>query len=161
MKHSRFLLTGARLSAAPLSEKSINVEKSSVMIGNNNENSSSSSSSISEYLTKTIPGYRVEDLLVDDTYELHKSEEMVPLSESELVVAELPIWVPQIQTLQSFGHCDYGFGVKGLDQNQQCYDALKGIGEQWSTDDSFMVPQINTPPSSSNKRPRVSSAWDF
>lgn len=69
MKHSRFLLTGARLSAAPSSEKSINVEKSSVISSNNNE---SSSSSISEYLTKTIPGYRVEDLLVDDTYELHK-----------------------------------------------------------------------------------------
>lgn len=74
MKHSRFLLTGARLSAAPLS---CDMELES---NNNNKpandsiisSSHSSSSSISDYLIKTLPGYRVEDLLDDDATGLYK-----------------------------------------------------------------------------------------
>ncbi|PUZ76803.1 hypothetical protein GQ55_1G319500 [Panicum hallii var. hallii] len=71
MRHTRFLLTGVRLSAEPAACPSPPSE---------DENSSGSfapppapatshgsdSSSISEYLTKTLPGWHVEDFLVDE-----------------------------------------------------------------------------------------------
>ncbi|XP_062222613.1 B-box zinc finger protein 20-like isoform X2 [Phragmites australis] len=78
MRHTRFLLTGVRLSAEPAACPAPPSE---------DENSSSSSfcctardaappapatshgsdsSSISEYLTKTLPGWHVEDFLVDE-----------------------------------------------------------------------------------------------
>lgn len=199
MKHCRFLLTGSRLSAAPLSaaippqdvielgnSSSINKLNATVDKSNQNKsmvvkessvistptvtpapsNGSSNSSSISEYLTKTIPGYCVEDLLVDDAYGLYKNGEMVPFSEGGVAVAEFPIWVPQVQSsnflptgFNGSVHCNYGFGHEELNQNQHYY-GLKVAREQLS-DDSFMVPEINTPVSSGNQRPRPSSAWDF
>jgi hypothetical protein len=76
-RHSRFLLTGVRLSSAPVDPPPAVSEKK----GQEEENSSSlrnagscsgagattaSASSISEYLTKTLPGWQVEDFLVDD-----------------------------------------------------------------------------------------------
>lgn len=112
MKHNRFLLTGLRLSSAPISSSS-SPEEEMVVAGNNNSNLNSKSvpersqdkafpaddsvlrssdssittstfaaaataapaasnsstgggSSISDYLIKMCPGWRVEDLLVDD-----------------------------------------------------------------------------------------------
>ncbi|KAL5208275.1 hypothetical protein ABZP36_032710 [Zizania latifolia] len=77
MRHSRYLLTGVRLSSepaaspAPLSE----AENSSSFCCSEDDavppapatshGGSSGSSSISEYLTKTLPGWHVEDFLVD------------------------------------------------------------------------------------------------
>jgi hypothetical protein len=58
MRHTRFLLTGVRLSAEPAARPPPSEE---------DENDSSGSSSISEYLTKTLPGWHVEDFLVDET----------------------------------------------------------------------------------------------
>lgn len=88
MKHGRFLLTGARLSATPLASashlKEVTELDSNGVINNkpavyptislvpSNGGSSSGSSSISDYLTKTLPGYRVEDLLDDDGSGLYK-----------------------------------------------------------------------------------------
>jgi len=77
MRHTRFLLTGVRLSAEPAACPSPPPPSE-------DENSSASfccgaapppapatshgsdSSSISEYLTKTLPGWHVEDFLVDE-----------------------------------------------------------------------------------------------
>lgn len=103
MKHSRFLLTGVRFSAAPLSapdteaaaaansrdgaiwkskkgEAVVADPTAAVVPGNAiktaafhsasasfSATSGGSASSISEYLTKTCPGWHVEDLLVEDT----------------------------------------------------------------------------------------------
>ncbi|RRT66421.1 hypothetical protein B296_00014053 [Ensete ventricosum] len=53
MKHSRFLLTGIRLSASPISFPEAAITGSNV-------------SSISEYLIKMCPGWHVEDLLGED-----------------------------------------------------------------------------------------------
>ena len=105
-----------------------------------------------------------------------QNDEMVPFLESDLAAAEqFPIWAPHAPQVQSMNilptgvnglvHCDYSFSViKELNQSQQ-YDGLKGAREQQWSDDSFMVPQMNTcsvlSNSSSNKRPRPSSAWDF
>lgn len=82
MKHSRFLLTGVRLSAAPITPSSSSSSSNSrspgdeKVAGNTNSKSSTANakqdknlavegSSISEYLTKVCPGWHVEDLLID------------------------------------------------------------------------------------------------
>lgn len=80
MKHNRFLLAGVRISAVPISSPpSAEPEtKTAVFVRKENKTSVadastscgttgiSAASSISEYLTKTCPGWRVEDLLVDE-----------------------------------------------------------------------------------------------
>ncbi|EES11195.1 B-box zinc finger protein 20 isoform X2 [Sorghum bicolor] len=84
-RHSRFLLTGVRLSSAPVdsaagpSEEEGEEEENSSSPCNDDScsggaggagatttPSASDGSSISEYLTKTLPGWHVEDFLVDD-----------------------------------------------------------------------------------------------
>lgn len=97
----------------------------------------------------------------------------MPFSEPELAAAaaaaeEFPIWVPQVQSLNfiqtSFSgsvQCNIGFGLKELNQNQQYYHHGLKVSREQLSDESFMVPEINTPVSSANKRPRPSSAWDF
>lgn len=90
MKHNRFILTGVRLSAAPVSSSPYPVPEATAakaatktIMTMNNQNtalvadvsspmtftSSSTTtvtSNISEYLIKMCPGWRVDDLLVDD-----------------------------------------------------------------------------------------------
>ncbi|OAY85427.1 B-box zinc finger protein 20, partial [Ananas comosus] len=84
MRHSRFLLTGVRLSSAPLDESARNNGASTAEDGRSpgkvsreimlaasvaaaeEEAACSNSSSISEYLIKTLPGWRVEEFLTDD-----------------------------------------------------------------------------------------------
>ncbi|RWV96610.1 hypothetical protein BHE74_00057902 [Ensete ventricosum] len=87
MKHNRFLLTGARLSAAPIpcspSLESEEAEKANTVTTANQNKASvaggsspiastgaatatTATSSISEYLINMCPGWRVEDLLVDE-----------------------------------------------------------------------------------------------
>ncbi|RCV34748.1 hypothetical protein SEVIR_7G194000v4 [Setaria viridis] len=83
-RHSRFLLTGVRLSSAPVdspapsegedqeeeelenSGSPCNADSCSGGAGATTAASASDGSSISEYLTKTLPGWHVEDFLVDD-----------------------------------------------------------------------------------------------
>ncbi|XP_062186150.1 B-box zinc finger protein 20-like isoform X2 [Phragmites australis] len=81
-RHSRFLLTGVRVSSAPVdspapSEEDQEEEEENSSSPRNADSSSgagasaatasaSDGSSISEYLTKTLPGWHVEDFLVDD-----------------------------------------------------------------------------------------------
>ncbi|XP_066345609.1 B-box zinc finger protein 20-like isoform X1 [Miscanthus floridulus] len=81
-RHSRFLLTGVRLSSAPVesagpSEEEEEEQENSTSPCNDGScsggagagattASASDGSSISEYLTKTLPGWHVEDFLIDD-----------------------------------------------------------------------------------------------
>ncbi|CAN6279366.1 unnamed protein product [Urochloa humidicola] len=74
MRHTRFLLTGVRLSAepaaspapAPPSEDENSSGGSFPSAAAPATSHGSDSSSISEYLTKTLPGWHVEDFLVDE-----------------------------------------------------------------------------------------------
>ncbi|PWZ37146.1 B-box zinc finger protein 21 [Zea mays] len=80
-RHSRFLLTGVRLSSAPVdsagppeedeqdnSRSPCNDDSCSSGSGAGGATTATASdgSSISEYLTKTLPGWHVEDFLIDD-----------------------------------------------------------------------------------------------
>ncbi|KAG2567729.1 hypothetical protein PVAP13_7NG264624 [Panicum virgatum] len=75
-RHSRFLLTGVRLSSAPVDSPAASEEEENSGSPCNADScsgggatataSASDGSSISEYLTKTLPGWHVEDFLVDD-----------------------------------------------------------------------------------------------
>lgn len=73
MRHARFLLTGVRVSSEPAASPAPPSEEentSSLCSGDDDaaatSHGASSGSSISEYLTKTLPGWHVEDFLVDD-----------------------------------------------------------------------------------------------
>lgn len=77
MRHNRFLLTGVRLSSEPAASPvpPSEEENSSSFCCSGDDaappapatsHGGSSGSSISEYLTKTLPGWHVEDFLVDD-----------------------------------------------------------------------------------------------
>ncbi|KAK3141928.1 hypothetical protein QOZ80_4BG0340000 [Eleusine coracana subsp. coracana] len=79
-RHSRFLLTDVRLSSAPVEDSPAVPEKEGQEEQEEDKSSSpgiadsfsaatasaSDGSSISEYLTKTLPGWHVEDFLVDE-----------------------------------------------------------------------------------------------
>ncbi|CAM0903570.1 unnamed protein product [Alopecurus aequalis] len=81
-KHSRFLLTGVRVSSAPVDSPAPSHQEEAQQEEENNSSpcnadscsggaasataSPSDGSSISEYLTKTLPGWHVEDFLLDD-----------------------------------------------------------------------------------------------
>ena len=78
-KHSRFLLVGAKISAALVDQEPTSPDcgsaacaqdsstyRSSVLeCSNNNSGSDGGGSSISDYLTNICPGWRVDDLLFD------------------------------------------------------------------------------------------------
>ena len=87
-RHSRFLLTGVRVSSAPVDSPAPSHQEEAQQQKEEEEEENSSSSpcnadscsggaasataspsdgsSISEYLTKTLPGWHVEDFLLDD-----------------------------------------------------------------------------------------------
>uniref|UniRef100_A0A0D9ZNN3 B box-type domain-containing protein n=1 Tax=Oryza glumipatula TaxID=40148 RepID=A0A0D9ZNN3_9ORYZ len=75
-RHGRFLLTGVRLSSAPMDSPAPEEEEeeeagedyscSPSSVAGTAAGSASDGSSISEYLTKTLPGWHVEDFLVDE-----------------------------------------------------------------------------------------------
>ncbi|RZR81813.1 hypothetical protein BHM03_00008115, partial [Ensete ventricosum] len=75
MKHSRFLLTGVRLSAAPkLEAEAVTSMHGQCNIKTDSNDSgeggsmvaTTNSSSISEYLMNMLPGWHVDDFLMDD-----------------------------------------------------------------------------------------------
>ncbi|XP_039119494.1 B-box zinc finger protein 20-like isoform X2 [Dioscorea cayenensis subsp. rotundata] len=66
--HSRFFLTGVRISSSPAPNSSSSSSSSDQPEKHTNA-TSTSSSSFSDYLIKTLPGWKVEDLLVDDAAE--------------------------------------------------------------------------------------------
>lgn len=214
MKHSRFLLTGIRLSPAPIAEAEdaelTGNGSTSTGAGSRNETNrekpaaaaesetaaaaaaavvSADSSSISEYLIKMLPGYCVEDLLVDDAVTaakdaFYKSNELMPFVEADLDcgfgagVEELPIWVPHVPqapqpsifcgglSVHPNYHQHGGPGPKETTAARaaalQSYGVVKMGRERWS-DDSFTVPQMSRTGHGSlgSKRHRTSSAWGF
>jgi len=81
-RHSRFLLTGVRVSSSPVEFPAVSYQEEAQQEEEENSGSPcnadscsgaasdtaspSDGSSISEYLTKTLPGWHVEDFLLDD-----------------------------------------------------------------------------------------------
>ncbi|KAJ8511760.1 hypothetical protein OPV22_002194 [Ensete ventricosum] len=138
MKHNRFLLTGLRVSAAPIEAEAVDSHRGGGMRANSSSSSSSSataaattnsnSSSISEYLIKMLPGWHVEDFLTDDAAvhalcKTEEEEEVEPLCGSNTIGGAFP--VPQAPHWFSGG---------------------EGIG-------------LETKASSCNKRPRISARY--
>lgn len=173
MKHSRFLLTGARISDIGNKNKNIKTcdlekvgqDKSTSFEEKNSIFSNGSSSIISEYLTKTLPGYCVEDLLTDDVNGFYQNDEMFEFSEPEFANPtgnDFQIWVPQVQSMNFLqtnvnGSMNINFGIEKEKPKQQF-----NVGRKQMNDDCFMVPQINSPVTSNNyKRFRPTAAWDF
>ncbi|KAJ1272052.1 hypothetical protein BS78_06G173900 [Paspalum vaginatum] len=123
-RHNRFLLTGVRLSSAsvdshgPPDEDDQEEEEENSSSACNGDScsaagattamSASDGSSISEYLTKTLPGWHVEDFLVDDAsaravgacsdgvYQYQQGEEG---QMSELLQEAYPPWTGREQLL--------------------------------------------------------------
>ncbi|XP_062179178.1 B-box zinc finger protein 20-like [Phragmites australis] len=186
-KHSRFLLVGAKLSAAlvdlaPLSPdcsggsgepddvaaacaQDSSTNRSPVLESNNNNNGGSS---ISDYLTNICPGWRVDDLLFDDAAfstaaNAGRGEhEQVPSMDANLFDA-VAAW-PEKR--------DAWAGALGLEEVPAAMPASAAakaakqgrVRERyWNSDsdsDVFAVPEIS-PPAPPTKRARPSSFWCF
>ncbi|XP_010906384.1 B-box zinc finger protein 21 isoform X2 [Elaeis guineensis] len=232
MKHNRFLLTGLRLSSAPISSSSSSSspEAEIVVAGNNNSDHSNKSvleksreealladdsvlcssdssintstfaaaaanqagsnsgagggSSISDYLIKMCPGWRVEDLLVDDAaassfaadgFSKMTMDEMLPFMEADLegagleaVAEEFPIWVPHVPQIPppelpavppgggaATAGVHYQPWVAAKDLNStHLLHGAKAADRERWSDDAFTVPQIAPASSNPGKRPR-------
>ncbi|KAI0493893.1 hypothetical protein KFK09_024020 [Dendrobium nobile] len=102
MKHSRFILTGIGLSSATItasshsSEQSINKKKvSHSQLFSSPTVECSSTSSISDYLIKMLPGYQVEDFLLDDSMNytagdvFYQSDALAPSVEADLAAGNI------------------------------------------------------------------------
>lgn len=174
--HSRFILSLTSLSATSIDALSVSPELSS-----------SSSSSISDYLIKMLPGYCVEDLLVDDPTNqvAGKSEDQLLFVEGDqdsdytegLPEADLSFCVPdappQIRPEAILLSSETGYrlgeefvGMEVGKGHQLQHLAPAAVAEQcngreeWGTDNAFTVPQLYCFPGS-NKRPCRPSAWYF
>ncbi|URD72721.1 salt tolerance-like protein [Musa troglodytarum] len=176
MKHSRFLLTGARLSAAPIpcspspeseaadkanaknTVTTADQNKASVADGSapSSATATTATSSISEYLINMCPGWRVEDLLVDDAAvvameDFSKGDELPPFPGADLeeLAEKFPVWAPQVPQLPPPAPP----AAATTTARYQPWNASKEAGrERWS-EDLFAVPQIS-PASTPSKRPR-------
>ncbi|KAK8952486.1 B-box zinc finger protein 20 [Platanthera zijinensis] len=175
-KHSRFVLSGTRLAAISVAASSASPELSS-------------SSSISDYLIKMLPGYCVEDLLVDDPVNqlAGKSDDLPLFKEGDLEweytegppVADLSFCVPdappQILPEANLLSAETGYRLgaefvykevgKGPDHRHHVAPAAVAEEQwngrkEWGTDSAFTVPQLNCVPGS-NKRQFRPSAWYF
>ncbi|XP_028556086.1 B-box zinc finger protein 20-like [Dendrobium catenatum] len=102
MKHSRFILTGIGLSSASItasshsSEQSINKKKvSHSQLFSSPTVECSSTSSISDYLIKMLPGYQVEEFLLDDSMNytagdvFYQSDALAPSVEANLAAGNI------------------------------------------------------------------------
>lgn len=176
-KHSRFILSGTRLSAASIAVSSASPELSS------------SSSTISDYLIKMLPGYCVEDLLVDDpmNQDAGKSDDLLLFKEGDLnsdctegpPEADLSFCVPdappQIRPEATLLSSETGYRLGeefaykevGKGHHHRHHVAPAAVAEEqwngreeWCTDKAYTVPQLYCVPGSS-KRPCRPSAWYF
>uniref|UniRef100_A0ACD5ZF70 Uncharacterized protein n=1 Tax=Avena sativa TaxID=4498 RepID=A0ACD5ZF70_AVESA len=189
-KHSRFLLVGAKLSAEPVDQEIPSPDGTS----DKHDDSSASaaevdaaavleasqaggggdSSSISDYLTNICPGWRVEDLLLDDAAfaaaaaKQKGRDEQVPFLDADLfdvVAGGRPgkrggAWaphVPQTPAPPAWGLDEVPFSMVAPAPAK----AKQGHVREWyhsdSDSDVFAVPEISPPPPS--KRARPSSFW--
>ncbi|CAL9146153.1 B-box zinc finger protein 20-like [Musa acuminata AAA Group] len=182
MKHNRFLLTGARLSAAPIpcspspeseapadkatpkntvttadqNKASVADSSSSPIASTSAATPTTATSSISEYLINMCPGWRVEDLLVDDAAvvameDFSKGDDLPPFlgADLEAVVEKFPVWAPQVPQFPPPAPP----AAATTTSRYQPWNTSKEAGrERWS-EDLFAVPQIS-PASTPSKRPR-------
>lgn len=183
MKHSRFLLTGTRLSSVAAVASSLPPEEvegtstikpnqiltgvldkpainSNTVTADNTNSSTGSGNNIAEYLIKMLPGWRVEDILVDDAAVAFavangncKTNEIPPFQDADMECGstiEFPIWFPYVPEIPQL-HQPTGT-VLGGSVDHSC-------SGQWN-EDIFAVPQVGSV-SGSNKRPRSSSVWYY
>ncbi|KAL6873609.1 hypothetical protein ACP4OV_013691 [Aristida adscensionis] len=183
-KHSRFLLVGAKLSAAPVDEappspdcgggsndvgahQDATKETSLVLDCGSDSNikggGGGGGSSISDYLTNICPGWRVDDLLVDDAAfaaAAKDEHEQVPSMDADLfdVVAGRPEkrgeWAPA------------WVGALGFEEAPAAAPKQQGRVRQrhWSSDsdsDAFAVPEIAPPPPPAKRARPATSYWCF
>ncbi|RWW41566.1 hypothetical protein BHE74_00052940 [Ensete ventricosum] len=201
MKHSRFLLTGVRFSAAPLSApeteaaaaanstdgaiwkskkgKALVSDPTAAVVPANpiktaafpsatasfSATSGGSAGSISEYLTKTCPGWHVEDLLVEDPaaapamdgfFEVNMLLPCLDLHGGgleDICAAHAPQFLPHRPPAAHYQHWPVDNEVASSFPHRD-----KPGKDRWS-DDAFMVPQISSVPTP-NKRPR-NSVWYY
>ncbi|KAL6207500.1 hypothetical protein ACLB2K_018458 [Fragaria x ananassa] len=124
-----------------------------------------SMSSISEYLTETLPGWHVEDLLdisSNHPFGFCKADnEALPFFDDDIQSnltsfssENLGIWVPQAPN-PSLQHSQTGFkettkeAATNMNMTKANYN--NNYRSMWNVDDSFTVPQIS-PPSVGSKR---------
>ncbi|CAL9084079.1 unnamed protein product, partial [Musa textilis] len=167
MKHSRFLLTGVRLSAAPISalEPVTAAYSTSCGIGKSGQDTASTTSatanfgasSISEYLIKMCPGWHVEDLLDDDAAAnvtmdgFSKVDELLPSLDADLDGDGGPetICAPHVPQLPPPGP---PAGGAACDQHRLGGNKV-GINFRERSEQALVVPRSPTIPTA-NDRPR-------
>ncbi|KAG6529701.1 B-box zinc finger protein 20-like [Zingiber officinale] len=173
MKHNRFLLGGVRLSAMPISSPlpSAGPEaKTAASVSRENNTSVAdastscsttgirATSSISEYLTKTCPGWRVEDLLVDEEATGNGSLPFPGPDGGGLYPAadKFPALAPQVPQFPP--PClPAGASVAGTGHYQPGQGSKVAAQEQWK-EQKFTVPQIS-PASALTNRPTWPAFW--
>ncbi|TVU02403.1 hypothetical protein EJB05_20565, partial [Eragrostis curvula] len=164
MRHTRFLLTGVRLSAEPAASPAPPSE---------DENTSSSfccragdaappapatsncsdSSSISEYLTKTLPGWHVEDFLVDEAT-------AAAAAAASATTAGVSADASYQGGLAGIGGLQHGYSAWMAQEQLFCESAVTGDArsyrERW-------VPQMSYGGNdmAGSKRPRTTSAASY
>ncbi|KAG6498302.1 hypothetical protein ZIOFF_046214 [Zingiber officinale] len=128
MKHNRFILTGVRLSPAPISSSSSTEPESEATPDKN------SAKTAVPYLTKMCPGWCVEDLLVDDAggvsvEDFAKGNELLPFLEPDLdggaqepTADDFPVWAAQVPQFPSPYFSPAGLG------HRQTWHANKEAG---------------------------------
>lgn len=184
-KHSRFLLVGAKLSAALVDQAipspdgssdepddlaACAAEDSSLDASHGGGGGGGDSSSISDYLTNICPGWRVEDLLLDDdafataaaAAAAKRRDEQVPFLDADLfdVVAGRPekrsAWAPHVPQTPA-----PAWGLEEVAAPAAAKAKQGHVRERYRSDsdsDTFAVPEISPPPA---KRARPSTFWCF
>ncbi|XP_058225428.1 B-box zinc finger protein 21-like [Rhododendron vialii] len=138
-------------------------------------NHGSSSSTISEYLIEMLPGWRVEDFLVDSSPSsfgfCKTADEVLPNWEADPDNSNLGsisspknmgIWVPQAPpplypSLYPLPNTAYGNQISFKESKEATNNNINKYSRNWREEGVFTVPQIISPPSStaSNKRSRT------
>ncbi|CAL9072412.1 unnamed protein product [Musa acuminata var. zebrina] len=166
MKHSRFLLTGVRFSAAPISAPepvtaaySFSATAIVPAASTTSATANFGASSISEYLIKMCPGWHVEDLLDDDAAAnvamdgFSKVDESLPSLDADLDSGGglETICAPHVPQLPPPGP---PAGGAAHDRHRLGGNKV-GINFRERTEQALVVPQSSSIPTP-NKRPRRS-----
>ncbi|KAM0877526.1 hypothetical protein ACQ4PT_035420 [Festuca glaucescens] len=194
-KHSRFLLVGTKLSAEHVDQEipsqdgssddhddssasAAEVDTSAVLEaspGGGGAEVGRDSSSISDYLTNICPGWRVEDILLDDAAfaaaaaKQKGRDEQVPFLDADLfdVVSGGRLgkrggaWaphVPQTPAPPAWGFEEVPFSIVAPATAKAKQGHVKDWYHSDSDSDVFAVPEISPPPPPA-KRARPSSFW--
>ncbi|KAK6118875.1 hypothetical protein DH2020_047381 [Rehmannia glutinosa] len=180
-KHTRFLLTGIKLSAtsslysespssaaeSPSSSltNSTTVQSTPEKSNNNvelmnggNLNGSVSASSISEYLIEMLPGWHVEDFLDSSSTSPSPFGFSKCFSHRKMGISVPQVHPPLQQTQNQSYEMTFGFGNGFMENTKEIstYNNMKSSRKRSDHDNSFAVPQIS-PPSSVSKKSR--SFW--